>query len=221
MKSLKIKTPKLKFKFDPQRQRVMRSRGVDGMCFAGSRNAFEFDVAAVRMKPDIPNIVTKSVSVKRQIAMLHSLFESPLRGSPIISIGSFPTDLRAKMLAVNIMDHAISFQDKARSVRIAKKDYPLWHKVYGGFKDTIRDDGMTDNPSMLILSNVDVHSTNAKIEKVRDILEMYPNIPRVVIVSGCDPLEFFATRLHLPVDIAFYMGADNREKTINNVLDHL
>lgn len=211
MKPKRFKAPKLLFKFDPQRQRVMKARGVDGMCFAGSRNEFEFDLAAVRMKPDIPHIVSKSISVKRQIAMFTSLMENPLRGHPIIGIGSFPTDLRAKMLAVNIMHRVITFQDKTSSSRYARKDYPLWHKVYGGFKDTLRDEGLPDSASMLILSNIDVLSTNHKIEKVRDILEMYSNIPRVVIVTGCCPMEFFANKLHLPMDMGFYMGADNRE----------
>lgn len=211
----KVKVPKLKFKFDPHRQRLLKSRGVDGMCFAGARNSFEFDVAAHRMKPDIPMVVSKSISVKRQLAMLASLWENPLRGHPIIGIGSFPTDLRAKMLAVNIMDRVMTFQDKTNSSRIMRKDYPLWHKVYGGFKDPIRDEGLQGSPSMLIVSNIDIDSTNYKVEKVRDILEMYSNIPRVVVVSGSCPMEIFAKRLHLPMDMGFYMGADNKENRVD------
>jgi hypothetical protein len=209
----------LKFRFDSERQRTLRSRGVDGMCFAGQRNEFEFDLAATRMKPEIPNLVSKSISVKRQVAMLHSVMEHPLRGHPIIGISSFPSDLRAKMLAVNIMSRAIDVQSSASSGKSLRREYPLWHKVYGGFKDRIRDEGLVERPSMLILSNIDFLSTNYKIEKVRDILEMHDNIPRVVVLTGCCPVEFFATKLHLPMDMGFFLGADNRENKPVNVLD--
>ena len=210
--------PKLRFRFETNRQKIMRSRGVDGVCFAGQRNAFEFDVAAVRIKPDIPGVITKGISVKRQSNTLNKVFSRPLRGHPVIGIGSFPSDLRARMLAVNIMDRAIAAQDDAKTGRLVHRDYPLWHKVYGGLGDKLRDKGPDDNPSMLIISNVDADSTAHKIEKVRDILEQHTHIPRIVVVSGCDPMWFFAVKLHLPMDYGYYVGADNREGK-GNILD--
>lgn len=206
-----ITAPKLRFKFEGKRQRIMKSRGVDGVLFAGSRNAFEFDIAAVRIKPDIPGIIVKGISVRKQANHLSALFRNPLRGHPIIGIGSFPSDLRARMLALNIMERAIAAQDAAKRGRLAIRDYPLWHKVYGGLGDPLRDKGLPDNPSMLIISNVDKDSTAFKIEKVRDILEQNTHIPRIVVVSGSDPMSFFAQKLHMPMDHGFYIGADNRE----------
>ena len=212
------KCPKLIFKYEGTRQKIMKSRGVDGMCFAGARNSFEFDLSALRIKPDIPNMIVKGISIKQQIYHLSRILNNPLYGHPIIGIGSFPTDLRAKMLAVNFMNAAIRVQDTSKSSRMRRYDYPLWHKVYGGFKDPLRDDGLKDRPSMLILSNVDIDSTAPKIEKVRDILEQNPSIPRVVVISGCDPITFFATKLHLPLDYGFYMGP-SKNNDDNFVLD--
>lgn len=206
-----IVAPKLKFKFEGKRQRIMKSRGVDGVLFAGSRNSFEFDIAAVRIKPDIPGIIVKGISVRKQATHLSTLFRNPLRGQPVIGIGSFPSDLRARMLALNLMERAIMAQDIAKRGRLASRDYPLWHKVYGGLGDPIRDKGMPDNPSMLIISNIDIDSTGFKVEKVRDIIEQNTHIPRVIVVSGCDPMTFFARKLHMPMDYGFYIGADNRE----------
>lgn len=213
-----VKAPKLRFQFGSKRQRTLKSRGVDGMCFAGKRNAFEFDVAAMRMKPDIPGIVTKGISVKKQAQHLVNIRKHPLRGHPIIGIGSFPSDLRAKMLALNIMDWAIDYQESTKVRKHRNRDYPVWHKVYGGLGDELRDKTYSENPSMLVLSNVTADSTSMKIEKVRDILEKFPNLPRVVVVSGCDPVWFFAMKLHLPMDYGFYIGADNREGK-SSVLD--
>lgn len=217
--SSRRRAPRLRFRFDSADQKIMRSRGVDGMCFAGSRNSFEFDIAAVRIKPDLQDLIVPSISVKRQVDNLARMLDNPLYGHPVIGIGSFPSDLRAKMIAVNLMLEAIHVQNESTSSRIRRYDYPLWHKVYGGFKDNLRDNGLGDDrPSMLIISNVDVLSTPVKIEKVRDILEQHPNIPRVVVVAGCDPLTFFATKLHLPLDYGFYVGP-SRNVDENYVLD--
>lgn len=215
---MKVDPPKLRFRFSSNNQKIMRSRGVDGACFAGHKNSFEFDVAAVRMKPDIPGVITRGISVRRQVTTLNKVLANPLRGRPVIGIGSFPSDLRARMLAVNIMDKAIDYQAEIKGGRLVSRDYPHWHKVYGGLGDPVRDKGLPDNPSMLIISNVGVDSTNLKIEKVRDILEQNTNIPRIVVVSGCDPMWFFAVRLHLPMDYGYYIGADNREGK-GNILD--
>jgi hypothetical protein len=217
-----MKRPKniLKFKFSPERQRTLRSRGVDGACFAGSRNEFLFEEAAMRMKPNLNNVIVKAIGTKRQTSMLHSVMENPLRGAPIIGIGSFPTDIRAKMLAVNIMNRAIDAQTEAVRGKLLNRDYPIWHKVFGGFKDRIRDGELAERPSMLVLSNIDLLSTNHKLEKVRDILEMFDNIPRVVVLTGCCPMEFFATKLHLAMDYGFYLGPDDRPEHIN-LLDEL
>jgi hypothetical protein len=74
----------------------------------------------------------------------------------------------------------------------------------GGWHDRLRD-GADDQPSMLILSNVTVTSTNAKLEKLRDLLEMYAHIPRVVVVTGEDPLSFANTKLFLPVNHVLHL----------------
>lgn len=210
MPSSPIISPTLKFKFEGKRQRIMKGRGVDGVLFAGTRNSFDFATAALRIKPDIPGLVVKGISVRKQCSQLSRLFSNPLYGHPVIGIGSFPSDLRARLVAANIMERAILAQEKAKRGKLAARDHPLWHKVYGGLGDPLRDKGLPDNPSMLIISNIDIDSTAFKIEKVRDIIEQNTHIPRIIVVSGCDPMSFFARKLHMPMDIGFYVGADNR-----------
>lgn len=206
---------KLRFQFDTKRQNLLKSRGVDGGLFASSRNKFDFEDSVCRMKPEIRNIINKGISTKKQIQQMSNLLEHPLRGSPIIGISSFPSDNRAKLLALTLMDAAIDFQianskSKRKIRKLIGKNYPLWHKVYGGFGDEIRDNGKFDNPSMLIISNVGVDSTSLKVEKVRDILEKHTTLPRIVVVNGCDPMKFFATKLYLPMDYGFYIGSDSK-----------
>jgi hypothetical protein len=70
--------------------------------------------------------------------------------------------------------------------------------INGSWHDRLRD-GADDQPSMLIVSNITVNSTNVKLEKLRDLLEMYSHIPRIVVVTGIDPVTFANTKLMMPV----------------------
>jgi hypothetical protein len=62
-------------------------------------------------------------------------------------------------------------------------------------------------PSMLIISNLAENSTAMKIEKCKDLLEKFPNIPRVVVVAGTDPVSFAATQLHVPAHGICYISS--------------
>lgn len=202
---------KLNFQFSTKRQTLLKSRGVDGGCFASARNKFDVNDSIVRMKPEIKNIMNKGISVKKQLNSLSRLLANPLRGAPVIGIGSFPTDNRAKLVALNIMDAAIRVQtEEKKNRKLAGKNYPKWHRVYGGLGDPIRDKAEWDNPTMLILSNIGTDSTAMKIEKVRDLLVKYDSIPRIVVVHGCDPMKFFAEKLYYPMNYGFYVGSDNK-----------
>ncbi len=197
----------LKFKFDTPRQKLLLSRGADRSCFSHARETFNINESLLKIKPKLDNaLVRKGISVKSQLEALDKLKDHPLHGSPIIGIGSFPSDMRAKMLAINLMNWAIDNQmTKNRS---NPAHFPLWHKVYGGFGDTLMDS--RQNMSMLIISNVGLESTAPKVEKVRDLLERYDSIPRVVITHGTDPMTFFLSKLHLPLKYGFYLGADSK-----------
>ncbi len=226
----KYKRPKLDFDFvfDLQRQKLLKSLGVDHQCLLGKRNTFDVVDTLTRIKPQLNyNDVRmrRSISIKKQVQDLDTLMSGVIRGSPVIGISSFPTDLRAKLLACCIMNKVI---DKfvTNKGHITQYGLPLWHKVYGGFKDDLRDDGVNTKPSLLILTNVLVNSTNMKIEKLRDILEKYDDIPRIVVISGnrsieadiskypvgsipcagVDPITFFATKLQYPLNHGFYLG---------------
>lgn len=197
----------LKFRFDTARQKLLLNRGIDRTCFAHARDAFAVEDSFLRMKPKINGmVVRKAITVKTQMTVLANVLDHPLRGNPIIGVGSFPSDLRAKMLVANIMDRTIQFQ--MTKGRRNPSHYPLWHKVYGGFGNPLLDS--PQSMSMLIISNVGIDSTAPKIEKVRDLLERFDNIPRIVLTHGCDPMEFFLTKMHMPMTYGFYLGADSK-----------
>lgn len=189
----------------------MISRGVPGQDLIP--NKFRDDVidSLVKMEPNIPRVLPKPIPTGRQYKALVRILEHPLRSAYNIGIGSFPSDARAKFLAQWIMNAAI---DAHLANRRPGRHLPLWHRVYGGLSDPLRDKPIQDMPCMLILSNVNDSSSNYKLEKVRDLLEKFSDIPRIVVTGGEPPCDLFANKLYLPLKAAFYLGPSNRIKEI-------
>jgi hypothetical protein len=214
--------PKLNFKIPTERVKTLRARGVDGHPFALLRQPFLLDYALESISPLVPEWLPESfalpgTSVKRQAAGITRLLANPLHGSPIIGIGSMPTDTRAKFLAMSIMDAAITQQASGAH---KGKAMPLWHPVTGGYYDPLRDDKGDHRPncSMLIITSVGRDSTSVKIEKVRDLLEIYHNIPRIVVVNGCDPVTFFADKIRMGLRYAFLLN-DKSGPVSSSIMD--
>ena len=149
----------------------------------------------------------KRITKQDQLKYLNEVLESPFKDPYVYFISSVPNDTKAKLLAAFVMQRAYKVHRKR--VRNSKgytdfenKDLPIWHTVNGSFQDKIRDNtrGMTKSPSMLIISNVHKDCTNVKIEKVRDLLEAHSSIPRIVVLSGINALEFANTKIYYPIN---------------------
>ena len=104
------------------------------------------------------------------------------------------------------------------TIRSAKapQTYPrpyLW-RLLGGSYDALRqNEGIRSgigSIGMLILTNLAANSSNEKIEKCRDLLALYSDIPRVVTVAGCDPLEFAISKLHMAPTRVLHLGHKTR-----------
>lgn len=88
---------------------------------------------------------------------------------------------------------------------------PYWHVVDGSTKDRIRDDrewreNNVGRPNFLVISGAAVNSTAMKLEKIRDILTLYSGIPRVLLVSGCDPYKYCTEYLYMRPHRMLYIG---------------
>lgn len=171
-----------------------------------------FDVMAslTKYETDIPGMHSRTISVVKQIRALTSVVENPIRARYAICLNSFPSDLYAKYLAVHIFQLATEAWAKRHK---PGRTMPLWHRVYGGLSDPLRDKRETDEiPSLLVISNVNDTSSNFKLEKVRDLLEKYSDVPRIIVTSSRDPITFFSTKLHYPLNAGIHLGPQNRIK---------
>lgn len=212
--------PVLNFKFSSERIKLLRTQGVDSSVFQTLRRPFLLDDALESITPHIPKWLPEDfsipkTSVRRQIQACYKMMANPMYGSPIICIGSMVTDERAKFLAMTFMDIAISQMKQGAQ---KGKRLPLWHRILGNYQDTLRDAKEPLRYGMLVLTNVAPDSTQVKLEKLRDILEIYENVPRIVVVNGSDPVSFFAEKVRLPLERAFFLNNKGRYQS-NGLLD--
>ncbi len=189
-----------------ERQKLMASRGVPGQDQIPKRSKISVVDSLVKMEPTIPRVLSKPIVTGKQLKNLNHILEHPLRSAYTLAIGSFPSDMKAKHMAIMVMNAAI---DEHLRNRKPGRSLPLWHRVYGGLGDALRDKPIIDMPSMLIISNLSADSSAFKLEKVRDLLEKFSDIPRIIVTGGEPPVDLFANKLHYPLKSAIYLGPAN------------
>lgn len=199
----------LTFDFDPAVAKQMQILGVDPQLLFGKREQFDVAEAAQDYKPLSPYFKGKVVSKTKQLQHLAKMISAPFEMDPRITvISSFPNDYRAKMAALNIFNSAVE-DSETTSLK------PRWVTLYGDRFDY--EQLKSKRPSLLVISNVTLDSTSYKIERLRDILEMFPKIPRVVVTGGGpDPLELFIKRVHLQAQMGISIGPAH---VVSNVLE--
>jgi hypothetical protein len=118
----------------------------------------------------------------------------------IYCVSGTPDDSKAEYFAAHLV--ALHLE------KLKAKASVVWCPLYGGFDNPMfKDYGYySDNdPTMIVLSNLSPTATNVKLDKCRDILKRFGEIPRVVVVAGEDPFSFMATRLYSPLNaMAFF-----------------
>ena len=88
----------------------------------------------------------------------------------------------------------------------------VWETLTSGFKPTKAETSL-EYPSLLVVTNLTIDSTSHRIEKARDLLTQYQDIPRIVVCAGQDPISFFSTRLYLPIhSLAYFLEDSVRTK---------
>lgn len=199
----------LTFNFESDQCKLMQTLGVDPQLLYGKKDEYDIETAAQDYKPMSPYFKGKVFSKHKQLRHLAQLIQNPFEMDPRITvISSFPDDMRAKLAALNIFNSAV--EDSATT---ALK--PRWVTLYGDRFDY--EQLKTKRPSLLVVSNITMESTAYKLERLRDILEMFPKIPRIVVTGGSiDPTELFTKRVHLPVQAGISIGPAH---VVKNILD--
>jgi hypothetical protein len=202
----------LRHSFSAKAKRILEKSGVPHSAFMRANCAVNMDDAVVKIETELPGTKLRKVSTQRQLKNFEKMWDNPLWGSYLFVISSFPTDIRAKHVALSVMAKAMDqfYRKKRDNKNLIKRTPPVWHNVMGGFKDKYLDSDMSMTPSLLILSNVTDDSTQLKCEKLRDILVKYDSIPRIVVTCSSDPLTFMLGQLKHHCDGAVYLSPEDR-----------
>lgn len=181
----------IKIKLDDKYIPLLRNRGLNG----GVPRQAPFVLAPTSFTSDIEGLKPKVFSRQRQLDMFDKFLANPFE--PITCcIVSAPDDGKAKLLAAYMMQYALARHNSRTSL-------PLWVDLTGGFDNPLIVN--RSKPSLLVLNNVGISSTQPKMEKLRDILEIYSSVPRIVVAVGCDPYQFFMKNLYLPLHSLTYL----------------
>lgn len=121
----------------------------------------------------------------------------------VYGITGSPDDSKAKLFAAYLLEqHVCHLVKKNVSPRIH------WEILYGDYGNRMLKEyegaSTIEEPTILVISNLSVNSTPAKLEKAKDLLERFSNLPRLVVASGEDPISLFSTKLYSPCNALAY-----------------
>ena len=178
-----------KIKLDPQLIPLLRSQGMNWAASAQK----PFDLAPTSFTATLDGLKPRPFPRAKQLQFIQSFIDNPFTPGSYCLM-SAPTDGKAKLLAAWMM------QSHYRSGGTVSR----WYDVTGGFECPLLE-GDRANISLLVLNNVGPDSSQTKKEKLRDLLEVYADIPKIVVVNGCDPFTFFTSHLRLPLKGLCYL----------------
>ena len=187
-------------KFGTDHLEVLRGLGTDPRTLYGAKEEFDLESALLEFYTQIEGTTRKTMTVEDQYRLACSLLEDPFPERMCAFITGYPTDERAKMLGTHILKAAWKNSPSGLPRR-----RPLWITLYNNFLNY--DKLKEKKPSALFISNVTDQCTSSKLERLRDLLEIFSDIPRVVMIgSATDPITFASTRLRYAITHPIAIG---------------
>ena len=141
----------------------------------------------------------KTINAERQIEFINRVYNDPFHGPYLYCISGMPHDEQAHLIAACLFVKALKVANSAAQ-------FPQW--VAASLENKLN----VSSPSLLVVSKLNIDSTKIKIEKVRDLLYRNRGIPRILVVSGADPLAF----MHEKIGMQFHGCTFVQSKTYTN-----
>ncbi len=170
-----------------------------------------YDMTSLKFDPqsfvvESPKLESRIIESSVQVKSLSSFVTKPTRAMNYVVAGN-PDDRKARYFAYYLAE--------IHQQQLGLKSDVRFETIVGNFENQLITKDAT--PTMLVISNLTVNSSNLKFEKCRDLLERFPSIPKVIVVAGEDPISFAATRLHIAVHGIAYFG-NKISKMVNEVI---
>lgn len=152
---------------------------------------FEFD--GVSFSPSAETLEPKIFGRKIQEQSLALFIKKPNRPQVYIC-SSQPDDSHASLLAAFLVEQHIN---KIKNSNV------IWEHL-SAFHDSQLSLEPSAKPTLIVISTCYENMTFSRIERVRDIVNAFYDVPKIIVASGIDPISLAAYKLHIPVHAIYY-----------------
>ncbi len=205
---------------DKNLKNLLLSRGMPKVFF--NFPAFALERALFAFVSSVDGMQPIQVSFKQQKEFIDKIMENPWFSPYTFCISSAPNDMQAKTMASYIFSRAVSLQLNRRlsselltektQKRLLASSLPFWETLETGYESRVLT--YNERPSLLVMSSLTTNSTQYRVEKVRDLMERFADIPKILIVSGADPVTYFNKFLFLHLNGCCFLQNSSMKATV-------
>lgn len=143
----------------------------------------------------------KRLHAREQTNTIKRLAKSKFDWPFTICINATHEFLKARQLGLFLFKKALDKtqedQEKYRG------NLPTWHYLTAGFDDKLVKDYKNvdaSQPPLLVLDGFDTAMSAHKLDKARDLINIYNDRPRIILISGNEAVKFVGEQLYTKVD---------------------
>jgi hypothetical protein len=174
-------------------QDYFRERGVDLPQVIWREAPFKFAPEAFGITH--PKLEDRIFHASEQESSLAKFLADP--HEPIVyGVGSAPSDAKAKLFAAYLTQKFLEIAHPSNTVAWVSSGLFVHSER---FKEAFHR-----NPSLLIVTGLSPNSSSYKLDVVSELLDHHSNIPRIIVVSGEDPISFMYGRMSQSVHRIFF-----------------
>jgi hypothetical protein len=160
---------------------------------------FKFDPQTFILQS--PSLEEKVFNGSVQQDSYDSFVKSPF--DPIIyGVASCPDDTKAKQFAAFLCSKFIKATTPVNSVAWVSSSFNR-NKEGESIKDAFNK-----TPALLVITGLSPNNSSSKLDLVAELVDHHQNIPRILVISGQDPVEFLYTKLHLPIHSIYFHSSN-------------
>mgnify|MGYP005606406965 FL=1 len=149
-----------------------------------------------------PRVHDADVQIRAYNVWKNRELSHPLMKHGVYGLASEPSDGPSLVFAAHLLSLWLEKQRPSANVNVRWLSFGAGNDFKLG-KDILEDEAPCD---IMVISNLSVNSSKARLERVRDLI-FHRTYPVIVVVAGEDPITFFSRRLFCPLQAYFFQSS--------------